>query len=212
MSESQIKTARKKIPDAEEIAAYVEALQIYLENDKIKDSQIKTLVGRLPYPDSIRMNFSEEECRLVFESVAYAWKKLTEQDLLEEAQIEHPPKGLEGNYWMMTNGVILEGPNHFTIVKQNLNLFATLLNISGFVLHEKLASPPDELIKTIIDHGGMRIFINQDKKGYFQLSDETYSKWGRKKIHGLDLRDKVVKVIDRQTPYKGWKSGVLVRI
>jgi len=207
---NMIKTADKKVPSAEDIAAYVEALNIYLENDKIKDKHIATLVKRLPYPDSIRAGFSNEECKLVFQSVNYAWKEITGQDLMQEEQIDRAPKGLEGNYWMMTNGVILSGTNHFTIIKQNLNLFSTLLNISPFVLHEKLASPPDEIIKTVIDNGGMRIFITVDKKGYFQLSDETYSKWGRNKVKGLDIKDKIVKVVDRQTPYKGWKSGITI--
>ena len=207
---NMIKIADKKIPSAEDIAAYVEALNIYLENDKIKDKRVATLVKRLPYPDSIRSGFSIEECKLIFQSVNYAWKKITGQDLMIEEQIDRSPKGLEGNYWMMTNGVILSGTNHFTIIKRNLDLFATLLNISTFVLHEKLASPPDEIIKTIIDHGGMRIFIKVDKTGYFQLSDDTYSKWGRKKIKGLDLKKRIVKVVDRETPYKGWNCGVTI--
>lgn len=207
---NMIKIAEKKIPSAEDIAAYVEALNIYLENDKIQDKTVAALVKRLPYPDSIRSGFSIEECKLIFQSVNYAWKKITGQDLMQEEQIDRAPKGLEGNYWMMTNGVILSGTNHFTIIKRNLDLFATLLNISTFVLHEKLASPPDEIIKTIIDHGGMRIFIKVDKTGYFQLSDDTYSKWGRKKIKGLDLKKKIVKVIDRETPYKGWNCGVTI--
>ncbi|MFA7219343.1 MAG: hypothetical protein WC119_02445, partial [Synergistaceae bacterium] len=211
-SSQRIVTADKKIPDAEDLAAYVEALNIHLENGKIKDKKIESLVKRLPYPDSIRMGFSEQECRILFDSIAYAWKEISGQDLVEESKIEHPPKGLEGNYWMIMNGVILEGPNHFTIIKQNQNMFANLLNISAFVIQEKMASPPDELIKTVIDHGGMRIFIDKKNKGYFQLSDKTYSEWGREKIKGLDLKEKIVKVIDRSTPYRGWSSGVLVKL
>ena len=205
-----VKTAVKKIPDAEELAAYVEALNIHLENGKIKDPDIEKLVKNLPYPDSIRIGFSEEECRIVFESIGYAWKKISGQDIIEEAKIERPPKGLEGNYWMMTNGVLLEGPNHFTIVKQNMGMFSTLLNISTFVMHEKIASPPDELIKTIIDHGGMRIFINKDKKMYCQVNAKEYSKWARQKIKKLDMKNKIIKVIDTSRPYHGWKTGVTI--
>lgn len=207
-----IKTADKKIPSAEEIAAYVEALTLFLKKGKIKDRVIARLVKNLPYPDKIRMHLSEQECQIVFESVGFAWKEMTGQDLLEETKIEHAPKGLEGNYWMMTGGVLLEGVNHWTIIKQNTLLFINLLGISAFVIHEKMASPPDELIKTVLDNGGMRIFINKKKKGYFQLSDKTYSKWGRNKIKGLDLRDKVVKVVDTTRPYKGWESGILVKL
>jgi hypothetical protein len=209
-SNRQIKTAVKKIPDAEELAAYVEALNIHLENGKIKDPKIEKLVKRLPYPDLIRIRFSEEECRIVFESIGYAWEKITGQDIVEESKIERAPKGLEGNYWMISNGILLEGPNHFTIIKQNMGLFATLLNISTFVLHEKIASPPDELIKTIIDHGGMRIFVNKDKKMYCQVNPQTYSKWARAKIKKLDFKKKIVKVVDPSRPYKGWTTGITV--
>lgn len=211
-SQKTIKTAEKKIPKPEELAAYVEAMRIYLKNGKIKEPVIAKLIERLPYPDKILRDFSEEECKIVFESIAFAWKKITKQNLIEETKIVHAPKGLEGNYWMVTGGVILEGPNHFTIIKQNLNLFSSLLNISPFVMHEKMASPPDELIKTVLMHGGMRVFINKDRKGYFQMADDTYSKWGNKKIRKLDLHSKTVKVIDRTSPYKGWDSGILIKL
>jgi hypothetical protein len=211
-SKKTIKTSDKKVPKGEELASYVEALNIHKENGRIKDPVMIKLIENLPYPDRIRNHFSEQECRLVFESISFAWKKLTGQDLVEEAKILHAPTGLEGNYWMLTGGIILEGVNHFTIIKQNFNLFCTLLNISAFVMHEKMSSPPDELIKTIIDHGGMRVFINKDKNSFFQLSDDTYSKWGRKKIKKFDLPNKTVKVIDRTTPYKGWESGILIKL
>jgi len=206
------KTATKKIPTAEELATYVEALNIHLKNNKVKDIEIKKVIESLPYPDSIRMKFSEQECKLIFDSIAYAWKKISGQDLFDETKISHAPKGLEGNYWMISGGIILEGPNHFTIVKRNLNLFATLLNISPFVLHEKIASPPDELIKTILDHGGMRLFITTSNKLYCQVNAETYSKWARKKVKGLDCKDKTVKVIDVSRPFKGWKTGITVKL
>lgn len=113
---------------------------------------------------------------------------------------------------MLMNGILLNGPNHFTIVKKNMELFRALLDINAFVMHEKMASPPDELIKTVLDHGGMRIFINRDKSGYFQMTDETYSKWGRGKVKKMDLKNKVVKVIDKSNPYRGWDSGIVVKL
>jgi hypothetical protein len=205
-----VKTSEKKYPTAEEIAAYIDALKIYLKKDKIKDQSIQKLVQKLPYSDSVRMNFSEEECKLVFETIAYVWNKITGKDLFEDIKITNDKKGLEGNYWMMINGIMLEGPNHFTIVKRNINLFSTLLNISPFVIHEKLSSPPDELIKTIISNGGMRIFGTSNNKLYIQVSDKTYSEWAREKIKKLDAKQKVVKVIDISKPYRGWDSGITV--
>ncbi len=206
------KTAIKKIPSANDLASYVESLQIYLKRGQIKDKTIAKLISQLPYPDAIRGDFSEEECRIAFESIAFAWKKVTKQDLVDEAKIERAPKGLEGNYWMISGGVILEGVNHFTIIKQNMNLFATLLDISTFVLHEKIASPPDELIKTILDHGGMRIFVDKENKLYCQVNAETFSKWARTKIKELDCKEKIVKVIDVTRPYKGWTSGITIKL
>ena len=207
-----LKTSEKKIPSAEELATYVEALNIHLKNNKVKDVEVQKVIENLPYPDSIRMKFSEQECKLVFDSIAYAWRQITGQDLFDETKISHAPKGLEGNYWMISGGIILEGPNHFTIVKRNLNLFATLLNISPFVLHEKIASPPDELIKTILDHGGMRLFITKANKLYCQVNADIYSKWARKKVKGLDCKDKTVKVIDVSRPFKGWETGITVKL
>ena len=209
---NMIKTARKAIPSADELAAYVEALRVHKKRNKVDDKEALQVIDNLPSSTQIRNGFSEEECRILFDSIAFAWKKATGQDLVEESKIINFQDSLEGNYWMIMNGILLSGPNHFTTVKKNMELFRSLLNIHAFVLHEKLSSPPDELIKTVLDHGGMRIFINRDKRGYFQLTDETYSKWGRNKIKKLDLKDKIVKVIDKSTPYNGWKSGIVVKI
>ena len=49
-------------------------------------------------------------------------------------------------------------------------------------LPRSIFGSPEELIETIIKHGGMRVFINKDRKGYFQMIDDTYSRWGRQKI------------------------------
>ena len=212
ISKMKIKIAEKHIPSAEEIASYVDALKIYLRKDKIKDKSLQKIIKNLPYPYSIRMHFSEEESKLVFESVAYVWKLITGKDLFEETKITNYKQGLEGNCWMILNGILMEGPNHFTIVKRNLSLFATLLNISPFVLHQKMASPPDELIKTIIANGGLRIFGTKDNKLYCQVSDETYSEWAREKIKKLDFKEKIVKVIDVSKPYNGWETGIIVKL
>jgi len=207
-----IKTARKPIPSANELAAYVEALKVHRNRNKIKDEESLQVINNLPPPSQVRDKFSEEECRLLFDSIVFAWKKVTGQDLIEESKVMNFQDSLEGNYWMIMNGILMGGPNHFTIVKKNMELFRTLLNIHAFVLHEKLSSPPNELIKTVLDHGGMRVFINRTKNGFFQLTDKTYSKWGRAKIKKLDLKKKIVKVIDSSTPYKGWDSGIIITL
>lgn len=206
------KYSEKETPSPEEIALYVETLKLHNNKGKITDEKINKLIQKLPYPSTIRNIFSEQECKVVFESVNYAWKKLTGKDILDEQKIDKNPKGMEGSYWMISNGITLGGVNHTTIIKQNLNLFSTILDVSSFVLHERISGEPNRLIKTVLDHGGMRIFVNKDNKGYFQLSDNTYSKWGRNKIKKLNMDEKIVKIIDKNTPYRGWESGVLIKL
>jgi hypothetical protein len=117
-----------------------------------------------------------------------------------------------GNYWMLPKGVILEGPNHFTIIKRNMNLFISLLNINAFAMHDRLAGNPNGVIKLVLDHGAMRIFVNKSKDAYFQLTDETYSIWGRQKIKKYEFKNKITKVVDKRQPYNGWSSGIVVKI
>jgi len=209
------KTARvsdKDIPSAEDIAAYVESLKLYLNRNTIKDKDIKERIHNLPSTKQIKMDFSTEEIRLLTETVGWLWKKLTGKDIVEESKITKASETLQGNYWMITKGVILEGVNHYTIIKQNMNLFQSLLNINAFAMHDRLASNPNDVIKLVLDHGGIRIFANKNRECWFQLTDETFTKWGRAKIKKYDFHKKITIVIDKRQPYSGWKSGLRVRI
>ena len=87
-----------------------------------------------------------------------------------------------------------------------------MLKINGFALQEYLGSRPNDLIKFIIDNGGVRMFVNKNKKLYAQMSPETYGKWGRAKVKKYDFKLKAVKVIDLRAPYKGWKSGITIKL
>ena len=52
-------------------------------------------------------------------------------DIIEESQLEKDPETLMGNYWMLNNGVLLHGINHYGIIKNNDNLFCSLLDINN---------------------------------------------------------------------------------
>ena len=176
------KVQDKDIPSAEDIAAYVESLKLYLKRGQVQDPALADQIYKLPSPTRILKTFSIEEIRVLTEAVGYLWKHVAHNDIIEESKIKRAPETLMGNYWMLTKGVLLEGPNHYTIIKQNLNLFVGLLDINAFAMHDRMASNPNDVIKLVLDNGGIRIFINSNKDIYFQLTDETYSIWGRQKI------------------------------
>ena len=213
VSVNKIVTA--KIPNedlisAKDIAAYVEALKLCLSKNQIKDPDIAEHVKKLPSPTHILKRLSIEEIRILTESVGYLWKKVTNNNIIEESKIQRAPETLQGNYWMLTKGVILEGPNHYTIIKRNMNLFIELLDINAFAMHDRLASNPNDVIKLVLDHGAMRIFINDKGESYFQLTDDTYTEWGKNKIRKYEFKKKITKVIDKRQPFKGWRSGITV--
>lgn len=197
-------------PSVEDLAAYVDSIKLYLSENQVKDEEIKRLIQDLPSPQNIRKRLSEEEVKILFQTVGYIWKKITGHSIIEDSKVEKKPDILCGNYWMIQKGILLFGPNHYTIIKQNLELFRSLLGINAFALHEKMASDPNSLIKLVIDHGGMRIFVSKDKRAYFQMADDTYGKWGKKKVKRYDFPKKIIKVVDKTAPYKGWESGITV--
>ena len=209
-----IKTAfnYNDIPDPDQLAMYVETLKLYEKKGKIEDPTFAHVVKNMPSPKFIERTYSQEEGNVLFQSIQYVWKEVTGQDIIQEQKISKHPERLEGNYWIIKNGLLLHGVNHFTVIKNNLTLFCTLMKIETFVAHELLSSDPDRIIKLVLDKGGMRIFINKNREGFFQLSSETYSKWGKKKIKRLELEEKTVKVIDKSRPYKGWSSGITVKL
>ena len=208
------KIAREEVevPDAQTLALYTETLKSYIRDIPDLSEEIVEIVKSLPAPKKIRHDFSIKECEILFESIAYVWKKITGQKLIQEQEIINPPETLFGNYWLINNGILLHGVNHYGIIKQNASLLCALLKINGFALQEYLGSRPNDLIKFIIDNGGVRMFVNKNKKLYAQMSPETYGKWGRAKVKKYDFKLKAVKVIDLRAPYKGWKSGITIKL
>jgi len=203
---------RIEVPNAEVLATYVESLKMYLEDKPDLKEKLSELIKNLPTPSKIKKDFSYEECKILYETVGYLWKKITGNDIIEESHTQEAPETLLGNYWMIENGLLLHGVNHFTIIKQNASILSSLLNVNGFALQQYLVSRPNKLIRFILENGGIRVFINKSKEAYFQMSEDTYAEWGRSKVKGLDFHKKIVKVIDFRVPYKGWKSGVAVKL
>ncbi len=209
------KTADKideKLPDNEALALYCKTLKMYLKDNPNLDEQYANSIRKLPSPRQIRQDFSFQESKILYVTLEYLWKKITKQEIIPEKVIHKAPETLEGCYWMMANGILLKGLNHYTIVKQNNILFCTLLDIGGMTMQEYLHSPPDQLIRFIIKSGALRLFIDKNKKLYAQCTPQTYGEWAKEKIQKLDFQFKAMKVIDLKIPYEGWESGILIRL
>ncbi len=200
------------IPKPNILATYVEALKTYLSDATNISEIISEQIKNLPSSGEIKRNYSFQECKLLFETVNYLWKAITKTDIIDESKIEKAPETLMGNYWMLKNGVLLKGANHITIIKQNTSMFCSLLNLNAFTLLQYLSTDPNKLIFYIIRNGGVRIFINKDKNAYFQMSEEIYAKWGRKKVKELDFPIKTVKILGFNHDYSGWDSGITIKL
>ena len=211
-----LKIADKKIderlPDNEALAIYCQTLKMYLKDNPDIDDKYADLIKKLPSPRQIRQDLSIQECKVLYETLEYLWERITKQKIIPDKVIHTAPETLEGCYWMMANGILLHGLNHYSIVKQNNTLFCTILGISGMTMFEYLNSPPDQLIRFIIKNGAMRLLINKNKKLYTQCTPATYGLWAKEKIQKLDFQFKAMKVIDLKTPYEGWKSGILIKL
>lgn len=201
-----------EMPSAKDLAAYVESLKLYSKSYKVGEEQLRKLIYNLPTPRQVENDLSLGELKIIAENIRFLWKKITGQDIIGEVNKEVKSEKLLGNYWIVSKGILVSGPNHCTIAKKNMDLFISLLDIDTFAMHANLSSHPNKLIKLVLDHGGVRLFINKNGKAFFQLTDETYGKWGRKKIKKYDFNEKVVMVIDKNSAYNGWKSGIRINI
>lgn len=199
-------------PSIYEIASYVDALKIFLRDSQIQSKAVAKIVEDLPTSSKITRYMSDEEALVVYESVRWAWQEITGKDISESLTIDPSPQELNGNYWILTNGVLLHGVNHYVMIKRNINIFSNLLEINPFLIHQKMAGPPEQLIKLVIDHGGIRFFVAKDRTAYFQMNDKIYTEWGREKVKKLDFKTKIVKLIDSATKFSGWKSGITLKL
>lgn len=198
--------------DGEALALQVKVLKMHLKDNPKLDKSLADLIMRMPSPRQIRQDFSAKECDVLYETVAYLWKKMTGKNLVPEKDIQKAPETLQGNYWILPKGILLHGVNHYSIAKHNENLICSLLDIGGWTFQEYLSECPNRLIWLLIKHGGVRMFISKDRRLYTQMSSEAYSKFGKSKVKKYDFKYKIAKIIDLRAPYNGWKSGIPIKM
>ena len=215
INKNNIKLAESNEFSPDVLALYIQSLKLSNKERKIKnpseeESEISKLINTLPSPAKIKKDFSNAECAVIFETIAYLWREITGKNIREDAKLKKAEERLMGNFWLINKGVIIGGVNHFSIIKQNSNLIGSLLDINQMVLQQYLSLQPNKLILLVIKSGGIRLFCNKNKKLFAQMSEDTYAQWGRNKIQKYDFKDKLVKIIDLNSPYKGWSSGISI--
>lgn len=208
------KTAASKdyVPDANTLATLVESLKISLKDNEDIPEEEGYLINNLPAPRAIRASLSNSEIAIVFKTVNYLWKKLTGQEFTDTLDVKEHKQSLLGNYWLLRNGVLIEGINHLNAIKDNSIFIITLLGINGMTLQHYLHQDPNKLISFIIMSGGVRMMVTSENKAYFQMSEETYAKWGKRKVKGFDFKSKTVRIIDSKVEFKGWESGIAIKL
>lgn len=205
------RTDDKDFVDNAVLATYVESLKMFAKDSPNIDKKLLGVIQSLPAPDTVRSSMGYEESAVLQESVNWAWKQITGNKMVDELKITKAPEHMMGNYWMLKNGVILEGINHLTIIRNNLSLMAILLNLDQMAILGNMLDP-NKCIHMVIANGAIRAFVNHNKECFFQMTSQTYGDWGRNKIKKLDFPHKTVKVIDLKQPYAGWDTGISVKI
>jgi hypothetical protein len=208
---SQMNIKKSDIPHPDVLSVYVESLKGFARDKRDLNPSLVELIDKLPSPKKVKKDLSFEETRLLFETISYLWRSITGNSIIEENKVVHQPEALKGDYWLLKNGIMLSGPNHFTIAKHNLELMASILGLDRMAAQYYLAKSPEQLIMFLLRNGAVRLFASKDKKLYFQMSPEVFGRWGKQKVKSFEIKDRSIRVIDFKTPYKGWDSGILIR-
>lgn len=201
------------VPTPDKLALYVESLKLQLKKTKSPlAKEVLHAIESLPPANAVR-KLGSEECVVLFETIGWLWKNISGEDINEKEKKSEPIEFFMGHYWILKNGMFLEGVNHYTIIKQNINLFSQILNVDSSVfLHAMSIGDNEKLIFTAIANGAIRAFFNDKKECFAQMSAKTYGDWGRNKIQKLDFPKKHIKIIDVNKPYVGWDTGIFVKV
>lgn len=196
-----------------DLCNYISVIKYISPNSpKLNKNDFK-IIENFPSEQKIKGFFSLAELRVLFHSVQYIWNKLTGGNITEELKIKEPEAKTSGCYWVLENGLMLSGDNHVKIIKNYMSLFSSMLNINTFSLIELLSTKnKNKLISLVINHGAVRMYVKSEDKVYIQMTGSTFDKWGREKIENLKYKEKYYKIIDPNSLYKGWESGIYIKL
>ena len=199
------------VHEPEDLAAYADAIRLHqATNAGNFDTGILTKISRLPARSYILKQMSPVELSILYENIADLWKTVTGEKLPVQAGEGAPRSAtdVDGNFWLLPGGVMVNGFNHFAAAVRHKNMLCNLLDINPFIFEEKMHRNPSELIKMVIQHGGIRMNIDrQASKVVAQTNEESWPTL-LQKFQKMYQKHKIARVLDPTRPYKGWNSGV----
>ena len=201
----------KHVHDPEDLASYADAIRLHkasLDNNLSKEDIVK--VDRIPARSYILKHMSPTELSILFENLSDLWKTITGENLPTNEGTSAPQeaKDVDGNFWLLPGGVMVKGFNHFATAVRHKNMLCNLLDINPFIFEEKIHREPKELIKLIIQHGGIRLNINKESSRVIAQSNEESWPTLLRKFQKMYHKHKVARVLDPTVEYKGWESGI----
>ena len=76
---------------ADEVASYIETLNLSLESGEIKRKEVISVLSSLPSPEHVKRHLSDEEAKVLFESVRWVWKEVSGKDIVETFNVTPAP-------------------------------------------------------------------------------------------------------------------------
>jgi hypothetical protein len=202
------------IPSAQEMVALIDSIRLSAKSREV-DKDVAKMIENLPSSQPVLNDMDETQLGLLYETVGHIWRKLSGQKI-SDVSIEHHPTDmdkLDGNYWFLPGGMMLHGFNHFSIAKSHRDLICRLLDINPFVFEHKLGSQDhNDLIWLVLSCGGVRVMVERGESKIFMQTTEKSWPWVRDKLKKMYHKKRIVKVLDSETPYEGWSSGITVLV
>lgn len=197
-----------------DLSAFMESLALHRrEQVSSIDSDIANAIDNFPSIYKLA-EMGDAELDLLQETISFCWKRVTGERLPRADDMTKTSNNifLDGPYWLLPGGVMVSGINHYSIAKKNKGLFCSLLNLNPLVFEQWLHADPNKVVERLILNGAVRTVVDRENNKVFCQTTEESWPWVREKLSKMYHKIKIAKILDPTKPFKGWESGVPVRI
>ena len=89
------------VPNATILGAYVESLKLYKKDNPDLNKDWALHIDKLPSARFLRQEYSNEECKILFETINYLWKNITGHDIIDDNKMFQAPSRFLVIYWIL---------------------------------------------------------------------------------------------------------------